>query len=116
MQTLSPPDVKSPSDTYLFRAPVPIDSHAAGAQKSAIAMLPAAIDVEIWQEDDGSWAAHAELLGITAVADTEPDLISEFAEQLNEFWNILNEKYETLGSDLQRLLDLRGQSFRFVKR
>lgn len=114
MQTLSPPDVKSPSDSYLFRPPVP--PRDSDQQASTIVMLPAAIEVDIWQEDDGSWGAHSPLLGITAIADTEPELIGEFAEQLSEFWDILNEKYETLDSDLQHLLDLRGQSFRFVKR
>jgi hypothetical protein len=73
------------------------------------------LDVRIWTEEDGSWGAHSDLLGVSAIADTEVELYAEFAEQLDEFWAILNERFETLSEDLKRLLDLRGQTFRFIR-
>jgi hypothetical protein len=107
--------VADPTTAYLFRAPVePIESEP--QKQKAMVMLPAAIDVEVWEED-GTWSAHSPVLGVTAMADSEAALYGEFAEQVSEFWDILNERYETLSDELRRLLDLRGQtSLRFVKR
>lgn len=79
-------------------------------------LVPAAIDVEWWQEDDGSWAAHVPLLGVTAVADNQADLFAETAEVVDDFWARLNERYETLSPDLKRLLDLREQPLSFQTR
>jgi hypothetical protein len=79
--------------------------------------VPSDIDVEYWQEEeDGSWIAHAPLLGVTAVADTEARVFVEAAEQVAEFWEILNERYETLSENLKELLSLRFQNLRFVPR
>lgn len=107
--------VADPSTAYLFRSP--IEPPAAEPQALVtMVMLPGSLDVEVWEED-GSWSAHSPVLGVTAMADSETALYGEFAEQVSEFWDILNERYETLGDELQRLLDMRGQtSLRFVKR
>jgi hypothetical protein len=107
--------VADPTTAYLFSAPTkPIESEP--QKQMAMVMLPAAIDVDVWQED-GTWTAHSAVLGVTAMADSEVALYGDFAEQVSEFWDILNERYETLGNELRQLLDLRGQtSLRFVKR
>jgi hypothetical protein len=103
-----------PSAAYLFRAEPP--AIPGEQQKATMATVPASIEVDIWEED-GTWTAHSTVLGVTAVADSEVDLYGEFAEQVSDFWDILNERYATLGPDLRRVLDLRSQaSFRFVKR
>ena len=82
----------------------------------AVQTLPAAIEVEYWREDDGTWAAHSPVLGVTAVAESEVELFAEAAEVVEEFWDILNERYATLSDDLRSLLDLRYQSLRFRPR
>lgn len=116
----------SPVDTYLeqqlsraaTRPPI-IDRPAPqrpAAPYPTIQTLPAAIEVEYWQEDDGTWTAHSPVLGVTAVADSEGELFAEAAEAIDEFWDLLNERYATLSEDLRELLDLRYQSLRFERR
>src|SRR5690349_18436128 len=99
---------------YLFRPQTPMID--AEQQKATVTMVPAAIDVDVWQED-GTWSAHAPVLGVTAIADSEAELYGEFVEQVDEFWAILNERYATLSDELRQLLDMRGQtSYSFLKR
>jgi hypothetical protein len=86
------------------------------AADPTIKTLPAAIDVEYWEEEDGTWTAHSPLLGVTAVADSEPEVFAELADVVEELWDILNERYATLSEDLRSLLDLRFQSLRFERR
>lgn len=103
-----------PSAAYLFQVEQP--TIPGEPQKAKMAMVPAAIDVDVWVED-GTWSAHSPVLGVLAVADSEREIYGEFAEQVNEFWDILNERYATLGPELRRLLDMRSQtSLNFVKR
>jgi hypothetical protein len=107
--------IADPSTAYLFRPPV--EALASESQKQEpVAMLPASTDVDVWEEG-GTWSAYSRVLGVTAIADSEAEVYGDFAEQVSEFWDILNERYDTLSEELRQLLDLRGQaSFRFIKR
>ncbi|HEX2682188.1 MAG TPA: hypothetical protein VHM88_11595 [Candidatus Acidoferrales bacterium] len=78
--------------------------------------IPLYIDVEYWTEDDGSWGAHAPLLGVSATADSEAQLFAEMVGQVDEFWQVLNGRYETLSQELKRILELRGLGLRFINK
>lgn len=79
-------------------------------------VVPEAIDVDYWKEEDGSgWACHSALLGVTAVAAEEPLIFPAMAVAVDEFWDILNAQYDTLSDELRNLLALRFQILRFNK-
>jgi hypothetical protein len=92
------------------------EDYLQNTQVTPVRILPAELVVEYWKEEDGSWAAHSAVLGVSAVADSEVDLIGEMADQVEEFWSILNERYETLDDSLKALLDLRGTALKFVRK
>lgn len=77
---------------------------------------PASLDVEYWKESDGTWGAHCSALGITVVADTETGIFPAMFEAIEEYWDILNERYETLSDDLRAQLGMRHLSLGFSKR
>ena len=64
----------------------------------------APIEFEAWQEDDQSWAAQSQLLGITAVAETLEELSKEIPEVVADFWALLEERHATLSPELRSLL------------
>lgn len=78
-----------------------------------VRLVPEAIPVECWRESDGSWAAHVPLLGVTAIADSEADLLAETMEVVADFWERLVERYATLSPELRELLLLRQQPLSF---
>jgi hypothetical protein len=81
-----------------------------------VRMVPAVLDVEYWQEADGSWGAHCPVLGVSATGENQVDLFGEMADQIDEFWQILNEGYDTLDDKLKDLFDLKGTPLNFVRR
>lgn len=86
-----------------------------GNPEAPVETIPSYIEVRYWPEDDGSWGGHSPLLGVSATADSQPELFGEMVEQVEEFWQILNDKYPTLSDELQLLLKLRGLGLRFEK-
>jgi predicted RNase H-like HicB family nuclease len=79
-------------------------------------VVPSAIEVEYWQEDDGTWAALSPLLGVSALADTQAELFGATVEAIDEFWEILNQRYASLSDDLRKLLAVRYQNLLFRQR
>ena len=79
--------------------------------------VPSYIEVGYWPDGDadGGWSAYAQLLGVSATADTEADLFADMVDQVEEFWQILNGRFPTLSDDLKQLLRLRGLPLRFKK-
>ena len=80
------------------------------------AVVPSSIEVEFWQEDDGSWASHSPLLGVYAVADSQAELFGSTVEAIDEFWDILNQRYASLSDELRKLLAVRYQNLLFRQR
>jgi hypothetical protein len=107
--------VASPSDLFLetesaqvAAAPLPEPQRTDLRVRPPAELVPAAITVEIWQEDeDGSWAAAIPILGLTAIADTQADLYAEAADVVEEFWARLNGSFATLSPHLREVLELR---------
>ena len=91
-------------------------AQTAPVHEEGLELVPAVIQVECWQETDGSWAAHVPVLGVTAVADTEADLFAETYDAVDQFWALLNERYSTLSPELRALLELRQQPLSFRPR
>lgn len=112
----APTDLKAPREAFeeLVRR-APADPPARSSQDRGLVFTPTSIAFDYWQESDGSWAAHSDLLGVNAVADSEATLFVEVAEQVEEFWSILNERFTTLSPDLQSLLQLRHLGLSFNK-
>jgi hypothetical protein len=79
------------------------------------AVVPSAIEVEYWREDDGTWAAHSALLGVSATANSEPEIFGAMADAIDEFWDILNQRYASLSDELRNLLAVRYQNLLFRK-
>jgi hypothetical protein len=113
----------SPSETFLEResahvasTPLLAPATTQPAADPPAELVPATIDVEFWREDDGSWAAHVPMLGVTAIADTQAELYAETADVVSEFWDILNAKFDTLAPHLRELLELRELPLAFTPR
>jgi predicted RNase H-like HicB family nuclease len=109
----------SPMDVFLaeeLRAVTSPNPSEPVGQDRPVRMVPTAIPVEYWPEDDGSWSAFSPLLGVSAAADTAAELVAEMSEAVGEFWEILNENYATLSDELRGLLDLRHQALSFTLR
>jgi hypothetical protein len=107
-------ELKPPAEAFedLQRQQPPAPPRDRG-QDEAAEMTPAVVPVDYWQEADGSWAAHSPLLGVNAVGDSIPDLFVEMANQVDEYWAILNERYASLSEDAKALLQLRHLGLRF---
>lgn len=84
-------------------------------QGQPVVTHPAALEAEYWYEG-GAWAGHVSALGVSAVGDSEPELFAALGEAVEEYWDILNEKYATLSDELRAQLDLRYLGLTFVKR
>jgi hypothetical protein len=85
-------------------------------EAGAIQTTPDSVRIDYWQEEDGSWAAFSDALQVTAVADTETDIIPAMFEVLEDYWDILNERYDTLSDALRGQLALRYLGLEFAKR
>jgi len=81
----------------------------------AVSTHPGVLVAEYWQEE-GAWSAYVEKLGVSAVGDTQAEVFAALAEAVDEYWSILNERYETLSDDLRGLLDLRYSDLTFIQR
>lgn len=92
--------------------PLPAETRGQG---QAVATHPAALAVEYWEED-GVWSAFCPALGLSAVADSDAEVFAEMGEAVEEYWDILNERYSTLSEELRERLDLRYLGLSFTKR
>ena len=113
----APGGLKSPADAYLDKvqrlrraSPEPETGQA-----RRVSLTPSSIPVEYWQEADGTWAAHSELLAVSAVADSEIEVFVEMAEQVEEYWTILSERSNALAPAMEAQLELRYLGLRFEK-
>ncbi|SRR5260370_40284187 len=93
----------------------PVQTPPTGNPEPPLETVPSYIVVGYWPDDEGGWSGHSQLLGVSATADSEADLFAEMVDQVEEFWQILNERFPTLSEDLKNLLKLRGLPLRFEK-
>ena len=87
-----------------------------GQHSARIETHPASIQVEFWEEVGHTWGAHCAALGVTVIADSETQIIPAAFEAIEEYWDILNEKYDTLSDDLRAQLGMRHLGLEFTKR
>jgi hypothetical protein len=94
----------------------PPPAAATRGQGNAVATHPSALDVEYWQEDANTWSAFSPDLGLSATAGTPAELFAQMGEAVEEYWDILNERYNTLSDELRARLDLRYLALNFKHR
>ncbi|MBJ7603285.1 MAG: hypothetical protein JF888_08880 [Candidatus Dormibacteraeota bacterium] len=114
------PELKRPDEAFKNLqdrvGPSPKREEHNEPRERVMTLVPQAIPIEYWQEEDGSWAAHSPILGVTAAGDTDAELFAEMAEQVDDFWQVLNERYLTLGDELRNLLQLRHLGLKFDRK
>jgi hypothetical protein len=93
----------------------PVQTPPTGNPEPPLETVPSYIEVGYWRDEEGGWSGHAQLLGVSATADSEGDLFSEMVDQVEEFWQILNDRFPTLSEELKYVLKLRGLPLRFEK-
>ncbi len=77
--------------------------------QSAILAAPLAsiAEFDYWQNEDQSWSAYSERLGVNALADTPTALVDEIREVVSDLWALLDARRDTLSSDLRALYESR---------
>src|SRR5260370_21316310 len=91
----------------------PVQTPPTGNPEPPLETVPSYIVVGYWPDDEGGWSGHSQLLGVSATAESEADLFAEIVDQVEEFWQILNERFPTLSVDLKNLRTLRHLPINF---
>ena len=109
------PDIGSPwqvdlsrsrSEAAAFAPSIAIGQAAGPAIRLDSSFLTPHVTFECWEEDDHSWAAFSNYLGLTATAESLVELTGkEIPEVLQEFWDHLSEQRATLSPELAQLLN-----------
>jgi hypothetical protein len=77
------------------------------AEQPVEKLIPQAIQVDYWEEPDGTWTALSPALGVSASAATMERIFPALAASVEKLWGALNRKFDVLPDNQRRLLNHR---------